>query len=486
MRLLRLLPMLCLCLPPAGTAQVVTPPVIEPAPPALTTGGLTASLTPSTVSLTLTSALTLFYGEPVDGLAQVTAYDGSTVTGTVTFRDGAQVFCTLQLANGANCPESASTGFAAGTHVLTAVYSGDATHEGATSNAVTVTVQQDGTTTALASSTNPVAAGGSVLFAAVVQGQHGQAAGSLHFMDGDAVMGTATLDSSGKATLSATMLAAGTHAVTAVYTGNANSAASTSEILQQVVTAPQASSTTTLQTNATTLTYGQSATLVAQVAVSSGSATGSVRLLDGGNVIGGSALDGAGRASFTVSTLAVGTHSLLAQYSGDANAAPSLSSPLILTVQAAPDGILTLGLSSVTIAAGQTAVLPVTTSSGASVSAKSVSVSCSGLPDEASCSYAGGTVRIQTAGPRDCNATTPYGVADLPFASPVLACLVVLLLPRKGLRHRLLMLLAALLILPAAGCGIGNCTDLGSRPGTYNVAVSLNGAVQKVVLIVKP
>ena len=119
----------------------------------------------------------MFYGEAIDGLAQVTANDGSTVTGTVTFYDGTTSFCTLALTNGANCPAAASTGFGAGTHVFTAAYSGDATHTAATSNAVTVTVKQDSTSTTLVSSASPVAAGGNVVYSAQVQGAHGACRG---------------------------------------------------------------------------------------------------------------------------------------------------------------------------------------------------------------------------------------------------------------------------------------------------------------------
>jgi hypothetical protein len=56
---------------------------------------------PSTVALEVTTPLTVFYGEAIDGLAQVTAIDGTAVTGTVTFYDGTKSFCTLTLSNGA-------------------------------------------------------------------------------------------------------------------------------------------------------------------------------------------------------------------------------------------------------------------------------------------------------------------------------------------------------------------------------------------------
>src|SRR5262249_13953568 len=68
------------------------------------------------------------------------------------------------------------------------------------------------------------------------------------------------------------------------------------------------------------------------------SPTGSVSLFDGGVQIGTGTL-AAGIASFTISSLAVGSHSLTAQYSGDPNNAASTSAALIQTVNVPTDSI---------------------------------------------------------------------------------------------------------------------------------------------------
>ncbi|HKF07753.1 MAG TPA: Ig-like domain repeat protein [Xanthobacteraceae bacterium] len=65
------------------------------------------------------------------------------------------------------------------------------------------------------------------------------------------------------------------------------------------------------------------------------SPTGSVSLFDGGTQIGTGTL-AAGTASFTVSSLAVGSHSLTARYSGDPSNAASTSAALIQTVNVRP------------------------------------------------------------------------------------------------------------------------------------------------------
>ncbi len=382
---------------------------------------------PSTVALEVTTPLTVFYGEAIDGLAQVTASDGSAVTGTVTFYDGTTSFCTLTLADGASCPEGAEKGFGAGTHVFTAVYSGDATHAGATSNAVTVTVKQDTTTTALASSANPVAVGGGAVYTATVAGAHGPVSGTVTFLDGTVAMGSTTLNGSGTAALSVLTLVAGDHAVTAVYAGNGNSLGSTSAVLHETVQGTLAATTTTLAASANPVDCGRECDLdgegggVRVKAVPSGK----VSFVDGGAVLG-SAVVSAGAAAWSTSGLSVGSHSIVAQYAGDGTTAGSVSAALTVVVnqqqagQGPPAG-LTIDAGTITVAAGDTVSVPVVVNGG-SGAAKAVSLSCSGLPEEASCSYVSGssgaaagagtaTLRIATSAPRDCGSSTPYGVS---------------------------------------------------------------------------
>ncbi|WP_035354186.1 Ig-like domain-containing protein [Edaphobacter aggregans] len=103
----------------AAAGQTVSVPVIAPPSAGVMAGAASVTKVPSTVTLTVTTPLTVFYGEAIDGLAQVTASDGSTATGTVTFYDGTTAFCTLTLYNGASCPAGPATSFGAGAHVFT-------------------------------------------------------------------------------------------------------------------------------------------------------------------------------------------------------------------------------------------------------------------------------------------------------------------------------------------------------------------------------
>jgi hypothetical protein len=213
------------------------------------TGGITVllnqlTLVPTTVVLTITSPLTITFGQTVNGSAQVTASDGSLATGTITFYDGATNICTIPVAPSASCPASAGADFAVGTHVLTAVYSGDTTHLGSTSAPVTVTVlpvaaTKAQTVTMLTSSANPVTSGQSVTFTANVVATGSSVAaptGVVTFLDGSIVLGTKTLVGSGVASFSISSLSVGVHAITASYAGDANSVASVSAVLTETVT----------------------------------------------------------------------------------------------------------------------------------------------------------------------------------------------------------------------------------------------------------
>ena len=93
------------------------------------------------------------------------------------------------------------------------------------------------TTTMLTSSKNPSTYGDSVTFTAAVSPTAGTdiPTGTVTFKDGEKVLGTATLDASGKASYSTSSLSVGAHSITAVYSGDGNFGGSTSSVLTQNV-----------------------------------------------------------------------------------------------------------------------------------------------------------------------------------------------------------------------------------------------------------
>jgi hypothetical protein len=96
----------------------------------------------------------------------------------------------------------------------------------------------DSTTTVLVASVNPSNAGQAVTFTATVTTHgffKGGATGTVNFFDGTSTLGSSQLNAEGMATLTTSALAAGSHTLTASFTGDQNSAASSSPLLRHFV-----------------------------------------------------------------------------------------------------------------------------------------------------------------------------------------------------------------------------------------------------------
>ncbi len=90
---------------------------------------------------------------------------------------------------------------------------------------------------------------------------------------------------------------------------------------------PARSTSTTLSSSPNPSTSGQNVTFTATVTANVGTPTGSVTFNDGPNTVGTVNLDASGHATFTTSSLTVGSHSITAVYSGDATHDGSSSCP---------------------------------------------------------------------------------------------------------------------------------------------------------------
>jgi hypothetical protein len=284
---------------------------------ASTTTALTSSLNPSSTgqAVTFTAAISPSLGP----------------TGTVEFFDNANSIGTVALSGGSASLTTAT--LTVGTHSITATYSGNTNFSGSTSSPVAQAVGVIGTATALTSSLDPSVFGQAVTFTATVNPFSGPT-GTVQFFDGVSVLGTVAL-SGGTASLTTSGLAVGTHFITATYSGDSNFGGSTSSPVTQTVSASTISTTTALTSSINPSAFGQQVTFSATVNPSSG-ATGTVTFMEGALTLATSALNASGVATFSTSSLAVGTHSITAQYSGDGTHTGSTSPALLQTVNTVP------------------------------------------------------------------------------------------------------------------------------------------------------
>ncbi|MGA3093578.1 MAG: Ig-like domain repeat protein [Terriglobales bacterium] len=285
-----------------------------------TSSALTQTVNKATPTVTLTSSANpSTYGSSVTFTATLSI---STATGTVTFKNGSTTLGTGTVSSG-KATFSIST-LAVGSNSITAAYGGDANDNSSTSSVLTQTVKAN-TAVTLASSANPSTHGLSVTFTATVSPS--TATGTVTFKNGSTTLGTGTI-SSGTATYSTSTLAVGSNSITASYGGDAYDNSSTSSALTQTVN--KANTTVNLASSANPSVYGSSVTFTATVTPST--ATGTVTFADGGTTLGTGTISG-GIATYSTSTLAVGSNSITASYGGDANDSGSTSATLTQTVQ---------------------------------------------------------------------------------------------------------------------------------------------------------
>ncbi len=186
------------------------------------------------------------------------------------------------------------------------------------------------TITVSASDSNPVL-GASVTFTATLVGG-ASPTGTVTFKNGSTALGTGSVSGT-TAAFSTTALSVGVHSITAEYSGDGNNAAATSAAV--TVTVGQVAPTVTVSASDSNPVLGASVTFTASLA-GGASPTGSVTFKNGSTTLGTGTVSGT-TAAFSTAALAVGVHSITAEYSGDGNNAAAVSAAVTVTVgQVAP------------------------------------------------------------------------------------------------------------------------------------------------------
>jgi hypothetical protein len=341
------------------------------------------------------------------------------------------------------------------------------------------------------------------------------------------------LNAAGQASFTTSTLTVGTHPITAVYAATLDFNGVTSAVLNQVIQAVALASTVTLTSSVNPSVVGQPVTFTAAASVPGPFPfliqSGTMTFLDGSTVIGTGAINQFGRATFTTSTLALGSHPITASYPGGTSPggqpiAPSVSAVLTQIVgtglRSAPTGFsLTVTPNPITLKPGNTGILLVTVTAISGFS-QPVTLSCTGTnsTNELGCGFlqttipAGGgstTLDLVTTAPYPCDgrSTNPYlkqgeaalvpscGAGSSPGGNVqgsgwqavgvggAMVAALVWIWPRR--RRRWARLLALVVLAGVAGLsGCGNCTNLGTKPGNYEVTVvGTAGSVTQAVVL---
>ena len=487
------------------------------------TGSVTATPEPSAYGSMFTLTATIM---PSAGVALPTgtvqfAIDGVNVGGAIAVTPGtASSIATYTVAAG--------NIYAVGNHALTAVYSGDAVNSGITLTG-THAITGGPTTTELFLCVGPTAACPAppgvtnptppyIANLSMYYGQIWNGTTDAFSNDGSALTGTIALTDNYNgvtSTLCTLQVASGgqcpnsvgttlgtgvgTNILTSSYSGDASHLASSSQTV--TITVLQDTTTAALVGAPNPSPAGQPVTFTATLTGNFTAPTGTVQfselfpptttalLLGTATLVPGPGLSST--ATFTTSTLPVGTDTIEVTYAATTDFATAVATTTeTITPSLAGSFTLSVTPNPVNIGVGFGSLLAVTVTPLNGFS-QDVALKCSNLPQETTCLFvnptiAGGsgqtTLIVQTTAPHSCGTTQPYflgsnggtgmGRGAAPLALPALAGLIALFVPGK--RRRWLKLLVALVAVLGAMqmTGCGNCTDLGTRPATYSIQVT--------------
>ena len=387
-----------------------------------------------------------------------------------------------------------------GTYTLSARYGGDATYAPSTSNGISVNISPESSNTVASVLTadpfgNPIPFtsgqyGGFLYLRADVAGQSGIGipTGGVNFYDNGALVGNAFsyMNSEAQAAFPYPWFSVGQHSLTASYIGDFSFSPSTSS----AVTFSIAPATTTTSVVAQTPTSVQGSSVTLNLSVhspafagqsSGGYPSGNVTLWNGNTQIGtaqlvGIVIDQSGVTSLTGATvtLPAGINSVTAQYAGDSNFLPSVSTPISVTIVA--DFTFAPANASVSVAQGGSVSnsLTITGQSGYNNTINFTSASCSGLPSLTTCSFSppsvigsGNTiVTLKTTAPSSA-ALRGISFTGVGF---VFAGVLLMGVPSRRLRsYAALSVVLCVLAIASVACGGGSSNDnnnLVSSPGT--------------------
>jgi len=464
-------------------------------------------------------------------------------TGTVTFSLDGRPISTTSLNTASYATWAAPSMFGAGSHSISATYSGDASYGAAMAAPFTFSVAQARTFLSVSSGGNCASPTGSPVVCAVTAGYSLPVMVQLEADSCQYPTGTVTI-SLGSLTQNVTLspggmgrgeqailkgeaifenLPAGSYALSATYAGDVNSVAATVSGGTVVATVPAGlllPATVTVSANPSSLNYatGGATYFTATVTGGSGSTvppTGSVMIFNDGAAFTGLGLTASGPNGATGITIGpayaeyfdYGQNQVIGIYSGDGVYQSSVSAPITFdyVVPGMPDFMLAPQLTQVTVPSGSSATVGFNLNSLYSFNA-SVALSCSSSTTQVTCSLNPSTVTVNgqatTTLTINAAATTAQAASkqQVPTRWPIMAGMLsfgLLFLGRRArckLQRTLLLGLGLFAALTATGCNSiyenaqGSTSPLTPPPTlvTYNVVVTgvTNGIVHNAKITV--
>jgi len=219
---------------PIGTNPITVTAINTATSGTLTSPPTQVTVAKGTVTVTLTSSANP--ANPGQSITfSVTVQAGA--TGTVTFLDGTTIIGTGTI-NAAGTATFTTSTLTIGSHPITASYGGDSGYNASTSAVLTEVVGKIPTVTTIVASAPAQLLHMGVTFTANVTAPSPNATGTVTFMEGTTILGSAPLSANGgvvvtlttnaNAAYATTSLATGLHQIVAVYSGDGTFAPSTS------------------------------------------------------------------------------------------------------------------------------------------------------------------------------------------------------------------------------------------------------------------
>jgi sugar lactone lactonase YvrE len=418
--------------------------------------GLTA---PAELALAGPSATVYGTGQLTASLASITP-----VAGSVTFLDTTTALPIGTAPLIANIATLSMATLPAGVYNLIATYSGDQTHPASQSSVVTLAVAPQTLTATLAPIT--------LLYGQTIPAITGVLNGVLP-QDLSRVAATFT-------TAATSSSPVGIYPITVALSGPSSANYVTASQPASLTINPTPTGISWSNTTPTDIA-GSAITLTAVVSSSTNAVpTGSIALYDGASILLTTPISQSGNAVFTIPSLAQGSHSLTAVFSGNTNFNASRSAPQLITIEPAATSDFTIASSGAitqTIASGSSAIFNFTVQTQGELYSP-IELAASGYPNLTSASFNPSVLPPGYAGSFTLTLSTPNSIASKRSYSAATPLLVLLLFPYLNRRRTKMRLIAAcalsLSLLAPMGCGNRISTQASSAnpPNSYTVTIT--------------